>query len=240
MELLRLNEINMNNINHPFSSEHKELLLNYNVEIIDLIGTDEEPQISKYTLSTAIALYIAVGTKLKSFNLDDIRRGHLNAPTDLNSTINRLMEYMIINFRDSIETFVWKSYNYFPKEIEDEFNGDYVMNVIVLTVDPTISLLLLLMFVPFILNVQSSLKKIYTHLCELRSEEIKKWLEDCNNSFDMIKLSIKRIHELYHNQSFEIIQILEEEGNKKHKKEIKKNLNMKKNQMRDLLQKKLN
>ena len=70
--------------------------------------------------------------------------------------------------------------------------------------DPILIVILLFMFIPFILKVQSTMERIYLHICQFNEGDIKKWLDACNNSASDIKASITTMQNIYQSEVFEI------------------------------------
>jgi len=208
LEQLRVLSNDINGMNHPFSAKHKVLLSENTVQLIDPPEDPKlglKPLVVNYSLPLALTEYVAKGTQLFEFDFEFLKNGVKKSdPIDV-LRFARLVNYIAENAKGSITYHTMLSNKYFYEEVYDQISNEYRANVIVLIVDPLVILCLMIIFIPFILKVQTSLLKIYAHLCEFKEVEIKKWLDECNESLSIIKSSIKGTRKIYDTVSFEIL-----------------------------------
>ncbi len=178
----------------------------------DASSATQNVLVSNYTLTTAITEYVARGTQLKEYGESVLEAGYSSASSATNSSLSRLMSYMIDNAKGRLTYTIMQVKDLFYSENRDEYSSRKTVIIIVLVTDPLAILMLMVIFVPFILKVQSSLLKIYLHLCSFKDTDIKKWLDECFNSTDDIKASITSIKQIYEKQTFEIFPV-DESGN---------------------------
>eukprot|EP00826_Nyctotherus_ovalis_P017853 TRINITY_DN1527_c0_g1_i6.p1 TRINITY_DN1527_c0_g1~~TRINITY_DN1527_c0_g1_i6.p1 ORF type:complete len:289 (-),score=78.12 TRINITY_DN1527_c0_g1_i6:221-1087(-) len=126
------------------------------------------------------------------------------ADTDEDFNFDRLMSFMIDNGMSGLQYYTRKSLTLFLDEVDSETESKHKVVTIVLIVDQVVIVLLLILLIPFILKVQSSLLKIYHHLCQFKSKDISEWVETCNESASCIKASIAQIYRMHSQVSFEI------------------------------------
>ncbi len=174
------------------------------VEKPDQSSVNLQDSYTNYTIALAITNYVAKGTQLKSFDHAFIRNGVKNASKDDNTRFDRLMSFMIDNGKNTLRYYVDKAQTLFFEEVSDEITSKGKVITITLIVDPIVIILLMVMFIPFILKVQSSLLKIYLHLCQFKESDIMAWLETCNNSAADIKASVTQIRKIYAEENFEV------------------------------------
>lgn len=173
------------------------------------------------TIPVAITKYIARGTDLQSYSTIMIQNGFHNVDPLTNDTFNRLMSYMIENGRGSLLYYVRLFASYLYTDLANESDNKETVLEVALITDPVLIVILLLMFIPFILKVQSTMERIYLHICKFNEADIKKWLDACNNSAADLKASITSMQEIYRNEVFEIN--LADYDKKAKKKEEKEN-----------------
>jgi len=157
-----------------------------------------------YTMTVAINQYVGKGTQLKQYSIKMIEDGAEFVDSDTDNAIYRMMRYMIDNGKGTLSYYMEKSFFNYLSDFEDEFKTKVSVLKIILITDPIVAIILLFMFIPFILKVQSSLQRIYLHLCQFHVADIKKWLDACNNSASDIKASITRMQRIYNEEVFEI------------------------------------
>lgn len=191
----------------PYSQQHKQLITQSIITITEVPSyTSTQPvnEYTNYSLTVAITKYIATGTQLQSYSIPMISSGNKGVDASTNDTVSRLMNDMIINGMGTLSYYTGNLANYTYSDVSDEYNSKYYVFQIILIIDPIIIVLLLTLFIPFILKVQSTLQKIYLHICQFNEKNIKHWLDDCNNSAADIKASITRMQTIYQNETFEI------------------------------------
>lgn len=201
-------------MNHPFSQEHLNILTSTCVMLIqapDPSSLNQQYTANNYTPSVAINKYVATATELTSFSLNILRNGSLNASEDINASLNRLLRFMIDNAKGTLTYYIDKTRSLFFQEVDDAINSKTNIITIMMIVDPIVILILLMLFIPFILRVQTNLLRIYLHLCQFKDTDIRKWLEECNNSANHIKASITKMKKIYEAESFEVVIKTEEE-----------------------------
>jgi hypothetical protein len=192
---------------HPFSAEHKAILASTCVAFVekaDSASVAQVDSINNYTLTVALTKYVAKATELKSYDLSVLRGGYKNTSQDVSARLVRLLKFMIDNGKGTLAYYVDQTQKLFFEEARDEIAARARVILIAIIVDPIIILLLMVLFIPFILKVQSSLLKIYIHLCQFKDTEIREWLDACNNSACYIKASISRMRKIYGSTSFEV------------------------------------
>lgn len=195
-------------MNHPFSAEHLEILQSQCVTLVedpDTTSINKQKTYTNYTLVVAINQYIATATELQSINLNLIRNGISNASAIDSATIERMMDFMTVNGKGSLIYYTDLTEQLFTQEVNNALDSKKNVITITLIVDPIIILILLMLFIPFIFKVQANLLKIYMHLCQFKDVDIKKWLEQCNDSASDIKASTVKMKKIYESESFEII-----------------------------------
>lgn len=220
-----------------YTSELKYLITNPIIVIEDpssITSTTNKSLSTNYTLSVGITQYVAEGTQLSAFSVPFITAGYMNVDIKTNDTFNRLMNYMINNGLGTLSYFVNQYAILFYDCVNMNWNHLEYVYMVTLIVDPIIIIILLFLFIPFILQVQANLQRIYLHICQFNSADIKKWLDECNNSAIDIKASISRMQEIYIGETFEINpadyekKVKEKEEHNKPKEE-EKNVNADKN-----------
>lgn len=217
-ESLRQLTNQIDNMKHPFSQEHISILQSSCVmltQLPDPSSVNKEITTNYYTPSVAINKYVAAATELNSYNLDTLRWGYVNSSSNTNASLTRLLNFMTINGKGTLTYYIDKTRTLFFKEVDDAFSSKSNIITITLIVDPVVILILLIMFIPFIFKVQSNLLKIYLHLCQFKDVDIRKWLEECNNSAIYIKASITRMKKIYEAQTFEVTIVTKEQEEKK-------------------------
>ena len=207
METVRSLSNSISQMKHPYSAYHRSILAEPLVQFVekpDQSSIYSKDSYTNYTIQLAITNYIAKGTQLKSFTYEFIKKGYAAATEDERMRFDRLMSFMIDNGKDTLKYYVGKTQQLFYEEVSDEITSKGKVSTIVLIVDPIVIILLLMMFVPFIFNVQSSLLRIYLHLCQFKDQDLMTWLEVCNNSATDIKASVTQIRKIYDDEVFEI------------------------------------
>eukprot|EP01022_Parablepharisma_sp_SALTPOND_P008802 TRINITY_DN1369_c0_g1_i1.p1 TRINITY_DN1369_c0_g1~~TRINITY_DN1369_c0_g1_i1.p1 ORF type:complete len:1592 (-),score=178.13 TRINITY_DN1369_c0_g1_i1:522-5297(-) len=193
---------------HPFSAEHKQILQSQWIRFVEKPDPSSVTNTSatmNYTLPVAITQYVAKATELKQYNLTKVKLGADNTDKAFGNALDRLASFMIDNAKGTLTYYADKTKELFFSEFNNEIESKTRVITIALIVDPIVIILLMILFIPFILKVQSNLLKIYLHLCQFKDSDIRKWLEICNNSSSDIKSSITRIRKIYGNTSFEVI-----------------------------------
>ena len=194
-------------MNQIYSQAHLDIINNNIIQFMDDPAPNSitnQPSYENYSLSVAITKYVAIGTELASYNATLISNGVSKASITDNQKLTRLMDYMINNGKGTLRYYVSKDQNYFYQEVSDEVTTEGYAITIALIADPIGIMFFLIMFIPFILKVQSSLLKIYLHLCQFKDGSIQKWLETCNSSAADIKASISQMRQIYIAENFEI------------------------------------
>jgi uncharacterized membrane protein YidH (DUF202 family) len=158
---------------------------------------------TNYTMALAIANYIGKGTNIKNFSYDFLKAGKIGESDD-DFNLDRLIHFMIDNGKGTLQYYMRKFQLNFFEEMKDKTKDKRRVITIVLIVDQVVIVLLLMLLVPFILKVQSSLLKIYLHLCQFKSSDIIAWVEKCNESEGFIKASIAQMYRIYNKTSFEL------------------------------------
>jgi len=165
---------------------------------------------NNYTLALAIANYIGKGTQIKMFDYDFLKAGRVG-DSDKDFNLDRLMCFMIDNGMNTLQYYTRKAQLGLFEGVKAETKKKHRVITIVLIVDQVVIVMLLILFVPFILKVQSSLLKIYLHLCQFKSKDIVAWVEDCNESGEFIKASVSQMYKIYGKTSFELKSVNDKE-----------------------------
>lgn len=190
-----------------FSAEHQKFLNQPMIQFMDMPGKGSVTSAytyENYTLEVATAQYIAKGTRLHQFSLDLISKGcnYTDADTDYN--IVRLFSYMVNNGKGTLRYYLSQLFYYFEGDFDREFTTKSTTLEVLFIIDPVIEVLLLLMFIPFILKVQKSLQRIYLHICQFHTAELKRWLGTCNSTSADLRASITQMQRMYNYENFEI------------------------------------
>ena len=211
-------------MNHPFSAEHLNILQSQCVTLevmADYTSIQHQNTYTNYTPAVAINNYVAIATTLQSINLDAFRYGVNFTNIQLTENIEQLMFYMIQNGKGTLLYYIDLTQQLFFQEVSNALSSKIYTITIILIVDPIIIIALLMLFIPFILKVQSNLLKIYVHLCQFKNADLKNWLEQCNNSAADIKTSTAKLKKIYDSENFEVTTVAEIEEKKNQEKEIK-------------------
>ncbi len=206
-EALRQMTNELSSLNYKFDASRAAEL---DSELIQFVSTPDSSSQSNqvsttnYTLVVALTQYVAKATELKGFDIQSIKKGQSAANSSFNSDFGRLMNYMITNGEGQLLYYTQASMNWYLDEFDDKRKSTYRAIYIVLIIDPIVIVILMMMFVPFILRVQSHLLKIYLHLCKFKENEVRNWLEACNNSANDIKASTAQIRKTYGTTTFDI------------------------------------
>ena len=206
-EFLRDFSHQIEKMKHPFSAEHKAILQAPLIQFVEKPDPSSVTNVSStmnYTLTVAITQYVAKATELKSFSTTEIKNKFAGQPEKVMNAFDRLMNFMIDNGKGSLTYYADKAKELFFKEFESEISSKSKVIIIALIIDPIVIIILMVLFIPFILKVQSNLLKIYLHLCQFKDSDIRNWLEICNNSSSDIKSSITRIRKIYGATIFEV------------------------------------
>ncbi len=194
-------------MNHPFSAAHKEIIDSNTIVLVtapDSTSITSLGSSTNYTLSVAITQYVAKATELKLYDTATINAGKAAADSTFQNNFSRLMSFMIDNAKGTLTYATAMAHTMFFNEVDGEVTSKTKVITIALIIDPIVILVLMVMFIPFILKVQSNLLKIYLHLCHFKDGEVRKWLEMCNNSTDDIKAPISRVKQIYGATSFDL------------------------------------
>ncbi len=192
---------------HPFSDRHKAILNSNIVQFVekpDSSSVSQNSYYTNYTIAQAINNYVSMGTELKSYTSAFIISGSGKASSDDNAALDRLVSYMIDNGMGTLRYYVGKAQDCFFSEVDNEVTRKGRVITILMIVDPIIIVMLMVLFVPFILKVQSSLLRIYLHLCQFKDADIMAWLEACNNSAADIRASVTQMRKIYASVTFDI------------------------------------
>ena len=157
-----------------------------------------------YTMTVAINQYVARGTKLGKYDISLIEKGQDYSPDDIDSEIFLLFRYMIDNGKGTLSYYMELSFYNYVDDLETDLSNKISVMKMVLITDPIVVIILLFMLIPFILKVQSSLQRIYLHLCLFHEADIKKWLDVCSACAADIRSSITRMQRLYNEVTFDI------------------------------------
>jgi len=192
---------------HAYDTENKKILSDPIIQFVekaDKSSVNSTDIFTNYTLPFAINNYVSKGTELKSYSYNFFKGGSKNATLEENRKFERLVNFMIDNGKDTLRYYAGKFAENFYKEVYDELSKKGRLITIIVILDPIVIVLLMLLFIPFVLKVQSSLLTIYLHLCLFKDADINTWLEMCNNSIIDIKASIAQIRKIYADVTFEI------------------------------------
>ncbi len=192
---------------HTYNAEHTAALRASVIPFVedpDLLSQGNTPSVTNYSLSVAIAQYVAKATELKQFDLDSIRAGQAAASAAFNGKFVRLMDYMIRNVEGLFGPYLGDSMTWYLGEFDSNIAQVYKTIVVLTVVDPIVILLLMLMFVPFILRIQANLLWVCMHLCKFKGEDVRKWMEACNNAAEELRVSSSEMRAVYCRISFDI------------------------------------
>ncbi len=170
----------------------------------DLSSQSSAPSYVNYTLISALTEYVAKATELKLFSPSALLAGNSAANATFNSDFGRLANFMILNGEGILMQYLWYPILWYLGEFAEKLDSDYKSFYIVLVTDPIVIVMLMMMFIPFIIRVQSSLLRIYVHMCKFKEEDIRAWLEACSDSRDIIKASAANTRRAYCSTSFDV------------------------------------
>ena len=194
-------------LDHPYSNEHKKLLNEKFIQLIERVSdaaSNNTIYYMNYTLFFAINQYIARGTQLEKYSPDIIKKGYQFADEDFSIAFIRYTDTMIDNGKATLMYYTIKLKQMLIEESKDKRKSQERNVIIVLIIDPIITLVPLISFIPIILRIQTYLLKIYIYLCKLKENDVKNWLDTCYEASNDIKGSIEQIIKSYKDTNFNI------------------------------------
>ncbi len=202
--------------NYKYNAEHAAGLDGEVVRfktVADSSSATKAASYVNYTVFEAITQYVSKATELKQFDLETVKAGQSLASTDFSNNFNRLCMFMLYNGNAMLMQYLLNAIVWFMDEFNTKITSDYGSFELLLIIDPIVIVVLMGMFVPFILRVQSSLFRVYMHMCKFREEEVRGWLETCKNSADIIGGSAFQARKAYGSTTFDITLIKDGEEN---------------------------
>ncbi len=191
----------------PFNEEHTAIFRSPLVqfsETPDLSSQTNSVSVVNYTLSAAIAQYVAKATQLQQFDLASIRAGQSVANSSFNNSVVRLLDFMITNMKGTFSTYISSSMIWHNQEFDISLSNTYKSIVAVFIADPIVLFLLVLMFIPYILRVQANLLWVCMNLCKFKQGEVQTWLEACTSAANDLRATTSAMRGIYCKVSFDI------------------------------------
>jgi len=206
-ESLRSVTNQLENIDHPYSKTHKDLLKAQNVQFVERplnTSSTNANLLTNYTLYVSTMQYLTKATELKRYNLEELKKGESEVKDDTKESFNRLANFMIENGQATLLYYTDKSKDHYHEEIEKKERSKSKFIMILMIVNPIVAVIFLLAFIPFILKVQANLLKIYLYLCKFKDEDVRNWLKICNDASSDLTASINQIVKSFKTTDFDI------------------------------------